>query len=426
MRVWGLAIAIWCIATCAMAQDEPRVSVEVPETDTLVGQPVIVRITLLVPSWFPKPPDFPSFDMPGLMVRLPERASRPVSERIGAETWSGVQRTYRIYPMQFGRFDISNQSVRITYANPGQVDPIVADIALPDITINAVVPTAARNLDPVIIARNFELDGTVEGDEDLSVGGAVVRAVTARIDGTTPILLPQLTPATPETVFRSYPKEPEITETQNGDHLSGTRREVTTYLAQSEGMSALPAIQIDWYNLETGTVETTELPAVPLNVLPAPDQPMTLQDIPWRLVLGVIVALSVFAVVLKMLWPVFVQKLAEARERRRASEHYAYRQVLSAIRRRDLNDVYAAFDKWHVFQGSASRLDYERALAGVGALGYSAHSSSSRSEKWSELQRAYVSLRTASLRATRRREQGNQLPSLNPDYRIGTASLKNS
>jgi len=88
---WLLIFALLA-PLAAFAQGEPRLEVDLPEGEVIVGQPITLRLKLLVPTWMPKPPVWPTLEVPSLLVRLPERSSTPISETIDGETWSGISR----------------------------------------------------------------------------------------------------------------------------------------------------------------------------------------------------------------------------------------------------------------------------------------------------------------------------------------------
>ncbi len=276
MKRWLMVLALMLPLT-ARAQTGPQLSVELPEGEVIVGQPLTLRIKLLVPTWMPKPPVWPTLEVPSLLVRLPERASTPVSETINGETWSGISRAYRLYPLDLGGFEIPGQSLTVTYADPGKPDPIIAQIPLEAIHFQSVLPKGAEGLDPPIVASGLTLEQQIDGGPDLETGGAVTRVVTISIEGTTPILLPSLMPELPETLpeqpLRAYPKEPVVRESEQRGVLAGSRVETTTYVAQSGGQADLPAISLKWFNLESGKVETANVGFVSLTITAPPPPP---------------------------------------------------------------------------------------------------------------------------------------------------------
>ncbi len=88
------ALTLWFLIAQVSAvfgqQTVAQLTVEPMEAEAVVGQPIVLRLTLLVPTFMPDPPTFPTFDMPGLVVRIPERASTPTSKTVNGETWAGM------------------------------------------------------------------------------------------------------------------------------------------------------------------------------------------------------------------------------------------------------------------------------------------------------------------------------------------------
>ena len=115
-----LLLVLLAVPLASKAQEpaKPILRMEFKQTETIPGQPLVLRVTVLVPTWLPEAPVFPSLEVPNVMVRLPERASGPASERVKGETWSGVTRAYRLYPMKAGGFRIPPLPVTVTSADP--------------------------------------------------------------------------------------------------------------------------------------------------------------------------------------------------------------------------------------------------------------------------------------------------------------------
>jgi hypothetical protein len=402
------------LANTAAAQ-EPRVEVELESDSVVVGQPLLLRIRVLVPTWMPKPPAFPTLEVPSLMVRLPERASGPVSETIGGETWSGVQRGYRLYPLAPGDVQLPAGEVQITYAEPGQPDPIVYAAPLPGIRFAATLPEGARTLSPPILAEGFTLEQGIEGATDLSVGDAITRTLTARIEGTTPVLIPRLAEETQTPALRAYPKDPDVRETEDRSSLSGSRTETVTYIAQADGTVTLPALTLDWFNLRTNAVETASVPEILLTVTGAPPAP------PDPAQLARIAALAAGA--LALLWgayrwfrPAITGRVRELQARWQGSEHHAHRTVRTALARRDLSATIAALETWKTVAGPAGEDEFKRletALAGIGAARFGPAPGTRATESWQALESAYTRTR-ASLKVAGRSGTARALPPLNP------------
>jgi hypothetical protein len=419
MRRW-LMLLLLVLPMSAQAQTEPQLSVDLPEGEVIIGKPLTLRIKLLVPTWMPKPPVWPTLEVPSLLVRLPERASTPISETINGETWSGISRAYRLYPLEIGGYEIPGQTLAVTYADPGKPDPIVARIPLDAIRFQAVLPKGATGLDPPIVASGLTLEQQIDGPQELETGGAVTRVVTISIKGTTPILLPSLMPELPANLpdppLRAYPREPVVREVEQRGVLSGSKVEATTYVAQSGGMAELPAITVKWFNLESGKVETAHLGEVSLSITaPPPPPPGPADYARWG-----VIALVVLAVAVGLAWLVG-PRLRRARTRIgniwRGSRRFAHRRVMQALKARDLNETMAAFDLWAAFDRRSDphlQARFLDALAQIGAAKYAINAKPDVSLLWRNARHCYFEVRKYDRAARKADESANALPPLNP------------
>ena len=147
-----LTLVLW-LALPAAAQD-PLVEMEFDaDAPVVVGQPVALRLTVLVPTFMPQPPVLPSFETPDLMVRLNGRATNPTSRRIDGETWSGITRSYSLYPMVQGRFDLPAQEVGVVYMDATSTEQRV-QIPTEPVSFTAGLPEGADGLDPPPVVQD--------------------------------------------------------------------------------------------------------------------------------------------------------------------------------------------------------------------------------------------------------------------------------
>ena len=439
IRSFALAIlsALLLWPSVALAQIEPRLTVELPEGDILVGQPVVLRLKLLVPTWMPKPPDWPNFEVPSLLVRLPERASSPISETIEGETWSGISRAYRLYPLEAGPFDLPAQKLSVTYADPNSSQPVKAMLSVDAIRFTATLPKGAKGLDTAIVAQGFSLTQQIEGGPDMQTGDAIQRIVTASIDGTTPILIPMLTPvltpvltpgsttdSTAPTALRAYPKEPVVTETENRGVLSGTRTEATTYVAQADGTTTLPEITVQWFNLDSGKVETAQLDGMSLTITALPPPPPGPADYAkWGAALfGVLILIWLAG---RLLWPRLRQAWQQVWARWVGSEIFAARKMRHALQSEPLGAIYAAFDHWLSFPPGLApkqRAPMDAALAQLGATRFAQNGPGSETKARRTAQGAFADLRKSQRAATRRGRSAPGLATLNPVGQVSSGT----
>ncbi|MCG7518218.1 hypothetical protein [Ruegeria sp. Ofav3-42] len=373
MRYLLFLMLILPVPLMAQTELQPQVSAEVPTEPVTVGQPAIVRIKVLVPTFMPSPPVFPSLEQENLLVRLPERASGPVSETVNGETWSGVQRSYRLYPLQAGQVVFGAQDVIVTFADPDTNAPTQVSVSLPELTLNAVVPKGARDLDPLIIATGFEVDQQIEGSTEMENGGAITRRLTSKITGTTPFLVPELIPEIQNPLLRAYPKEPRFTESEDRGILSGQRVDEITYLAQDGGQTELPPISVRWYNLETDQVETIDIESVELTLAPPKWQPPGAESILTALIWFAVLGLAFWGV-LRFFGPRIKTWNQMRQKKYQESPEFALNVLTTALQERDFSKTYSALEMWKARSDFPEMaIGLERRLAKIGAAKYSTH-----------------------------------------------------
>ena len=103
VRTHACILVLAVVAMPGLAQEpvQPQVAVTLdPEGPVTVGTPMSVTVTVLVPTYMPEPPDWPDLQIADAIARLPERATHPVTEPVGGESWSGIARRYEIVPQR--------------------------------------------------------------------------------------------------------------------------------------------------------------------------------------------------------------------------------------------------------------------------------------------------------------------------------------
>lgn len=245
----------------ASAQETPIVTVEVTPAEILVGESAQLRVTVLVPTWFPSPPVFPSFELSNAITRLPPDSSFPTSQRVGRDTWSGIVRNYRVYPLLGATYRLAGQSITVSYADPGS-DPIRMDVEIPEIGFRGVVPAGAESLDPYIAGHDLTLRREIEGDMDeLEAGDAIVVRYIAELDGLPALFIPPLTPEISAPGITVYAKEPVVEDGQ-----PGRRIEAATLVFDAGGNFEIPATSLSWWNTGQQRVEQSSVAATTITV----------------------------------------------------------------------------------------------------------------------------------------------------------------
>jgi hypothetical protein len=262
-RCFAHVLALFLLPCSALAQ-QPQLTVTFdPDGPVTVGTPVDVTATVLVPTFMPDPPAWPDLQVADAVTRMPDRATRPVTERIGRDTWSGVARTWQIIPQRAGDFDLGQPQVTITWADPETNQPTTTPLDLPSVAFSATLPAGAEGIDPFLAATAVTLTVAIDGlSASPKPGDAFTLTVTTTAAGPPAILLPPLAGriATPPGL-RAYPREPALT-----DGATATRTEAIAYVIEGPGTYAFPPLTLDWWNTTTGTRETATADPVRLTV----------------------------------------------------------------------------------------------------------------------------------------------------------------
>jgi len=418
---WGVVIALWLASVVTVwAQDvQPKLEVTFEESETVPGQPLTLRLTVLVPTFMPDPPVWPDFETPNLMVRLPSKASSPTSKSIGGETWSGISRRYQITPVVPGTFEIPAGEVKVRYRGLEGSDVLEATLPVPAQTVTGIVPEGAEGLDPFVAAEKLALTQTVEGDTSgLAAGSSFTRVLEVKIDGVAPMFLPSVTPEEGLAGLRAYPESPLVEEIENRSVVSGSRVEKTIYVVEGGVAGALPAVRLQWFNLKTGKVEEASAEAIEVQadapVLAPSAEPLDVKKIVrWGAALAVLL-LSAWALVR---WgvPVLRRFWHRARERRLQSAGYAYDLLKQALQRRDLSAAKLAYLRWAQkvpLAGQEVEKAIEEAFLQIGAARFGNDSAAEEVQAWQHLK----TLCHRKHRETRYRRDTKtpDLPPLNP------------
>jgi hypothetical protein len=320
MRFLALIIFALATSTAALAQGQPIVRASVSPDTVNVGESAELTVTVLVPTWFTRPSIYPSFELANAITRLPADSSYNIRERIGNESWSGIVRTYEIYPLLGATYRLSGLSVEVTYANLGG-DPRTTAVKIPEVAIRGRVPAGAEALDPYIAGQSLSLRLDVNGELDsLEAGDAVVLEYVAELDGLPAIFIPPLAPNLEFDGVSVY-----------ADAFSIPGRELHYWNTQSKSIETAVADGLDFS--VAGPPVTT----------PVADASGGLQ---WPRLIAVVLGSIALLVVIWRGAPALARRYRDAAERRRQTEDYAFTQVLKALGSGNNATAYHALLHW--------------------------------------------------------------------------------
>ena len=343
MRRIALIILMLATLGTASAQD-PVVRVSVTPETVSVGESAQMQLTVLVPTWFAKPPVYPSFEVANAVTRLPPNSSYPTNERIDGESWSGIVRNYRVYPLMAADFQLGGEAIVVSVANPG-AEPLVVEVPVPDIRVSAVVPEGAEGLSPYLAGRSLMLTRNTEGDLDnLEAGDAVVVTTVAELDGLPAMFIPTLSPDLTFDGVSVYADEPVV---EDGE--PARRTEKVTFIFQSGGEFLLPGLELDWWDTVSNGIATSTVPEIPISVTgPVPDPAPGEESVEpaWQ---ELVVRVAGLIVVLLVGWRILSRLRVRATQvaaEHRATESYVFLQFSKACKSGDAKRAHHAMLAW--------------------------------------------------------------------------------
>lgn len=360
-------ICLCCVLDVASASaqqngSEPILRATIAPTRPIVGEMSVLTLEILVPNYMSTPPNLPEFQIRNMITRLIDRIN--IVEQQGGSTYAGIRFRYGFYAQEPGQYRIAGKHVTVSYAdNPPHTRQTI--LSIPTLGIEAIIPAAATSLKPFLPATTLALSQTIEKSaEQLKVGDSVTRTIRIEAEGPPSMLIP---PTTFKAIdgLSAYPDPPQLTDKADprSDGLKGERIDRVTYIFQKAGNTALPAIDLIWWNTRTGSIQHATAEAVSLSVAENPvlQQQHSKQAVfaltGWRrwadwviehwpmliLITGLVLG---GAWALKYLLSGLAQKSLEAHARYLASERRSFTRLRRAIRAREPRATYSALLSW--------------------------------------------------------------------------------
>ncbi len=309
MTMRWLATLLVCVSATAWAA-EPTIRIKVMGQQPVVaGQSLRIEVTILAPNFFLSAPAFPSLQVPGAVVTMPDERAANSTESIDGVSYAGISKTYSFTPQTAGDFTLPSPEIRFTYAGDDG-KPREASVTLPATTSHAGgqqgTPAQATGVPstlpaaPIHITQQF--DQPLSGkDAHVRAGDALVRTITIFAPGTPAMMIepPALAAVRGVKQFRADPQLQDGVPA-TGDEPAGTsggrRVETITYVFGGSGSFTLPAVSVAWYDPASGKRAQSSAPAVTVKVsraasgfglAPTGGAPFSWPDwLDWRLVTG--------------------------------------------------------------------------------------------------------------------------------------------
>lgn len=351
----------------------------------MVGEPLVVTITIYTSTWFTDPPEFEEVQVSGaIMVRLAKNGAKTVT--IGKKKFPAIEQSYVVYPSIIGENILPSFDIKVSCPPEGDFKGVERIVSTKERNFTVLPPPEGVDTSKWLSSYGVTLTDTWDRPlENLKAGDVIERRIRIKANGTLAALIQPID--TPQIDFGSvYPKTPILGNVQNLGSFTGSRTEIITFLIEEDGTFSLPEVVVPWFNLRTKKLTEEKLPAVEFNVAPNPDlefilsrqkelqeelaneeteeiveeEPFEFLGLNWWQLLLVILALSAIVTQLVGLIKKLQLKMKEKKEIELASEEHYFQVLEEACKGGDSKTIIRQLFFWYDrFRGTEYRPEIE-------------------------------------------------------------------
>ncbi len=218
---------------------------------------VLLQVDVSTNRWFTSGTQIKGIDIPNVLVKQRNTFAVNYSEQESGQIWSHQRWEITLYPQASGDFIVPQGTVITQIAdNNGHKKPVT--LTTPTIAFHVALPSADLASSKDWFAASdvrVEQNWSINEDDELKVGGSVVRTIKIEANDSLSVLLPNVMPEQVSPQWKLYPNTPELVDTQNRSGYVSTRTDSQTYVLQNGGKVTWPEYRLWWWNTKTGQLE---------------------------------------------------------------------------------------------------------------------------------------------------------------------------
>ncbi len=224
--------------------------------------------------------DDPSASLGDTRIELLDE--RQYTSEENGEIYQVLERTYALFAYQTGQLEIApigfrgrsgGRSIFSLMDDPfGQVPTAqrFVQVASDPASLEILPIPADFSGAQWLPAKQLLIEETgIDNTKPIVAGKPITRRIMLIADGLMASQLPAITQEVP-TGIKPYEERPQLKDTPRNSGISSSRQSVITLIPTKAGQYTLPAIEIPWWNIESEREEIARLPAIELEVAPAP------------------------------------------------------------------------------------------------------------------------------------------------------------
>lgn len=251
-------------------QDKLTISLTVNESEQqIVGQALVVSIEVATNRWFATGTRVQSFTLTDVVMQTNNITTINGSKRVKGQSWATQTHEITLYPTLAGSYLLPEIKVDVSVNTEN--DGIISGVLMTQeagFTIN--LPEALIGIDNFIVSPEVSLsiDGQFDSDKPYSIGEAITQTITITASNTPAMMIPEVNltniSKANEKITEGisiYHKPAKVFDKSNRGTLSGSRVESFTYIFEKPGDYVLAEQILYWWNSQTNTLETLQIPA---------------------------------------------------------------------------------------------------------------------------------------------------------------------
>jgi cbb3-type cytochrome oxidase subunit 3 len=275
-RIDGISLAVFLLLTAMQVRSETKpanvwASVQFSKNSVVVGEPLLVTVTVYTSTWFTSPPEFNEIQVAEAMMVNYEQRTGSMRKRIGNKTYPAIEKKYVVYPFREGE-NLFPELTIVTESPPeGDYKGRRMVIKSAERKFTVKQPPAGVSRERWLTA--FDVRVTEIWNQPLSnlkQGDVLERRIAIRAAGAVAALIPPLD--LPEIAFGNiYSKPHVLNNQQNETSFTGTRTETWTYLLESEGVFTIPEVLVSWFDPRSDQLEYSGIPEQEIEIAENPN-----------------------------------------------------------------------------------------------------------------------------------------------------------
>lgn len=371
-----LLLGALLLAESSIAQTKPAsiwATARFNKEQVMVGEPLVVTVTVYTSTWFTQPPVFSEIQIRGAVMTKLETNGGSKSVTIGRKQYPAIEQRFVVYPSIVGENNLPAIEIITTAPPEGGYKGIERTIETKPRTFEVLPPPEGVDTSNWLSAYDIKLTETWDRPlEGLKAGDILERRITIKAQGALAAFIPPIVPDKPD-FGTIYPQQAILGNRQGQTLFDGTRTEILTYLLEEEGSFSIPKIRFQWFNLRTRELAIDSLKTINLEIASNPDlefilsrqkelqeelaketevveeteEPFEFMGLNWWQLLLVILAVIGLLTMLYRWIKKMEFKRQQAKKAKLQSEPYLFKELEEACKGNDLQASIRALAHWY-------------------------------------------------------------------------------